>query len=386
MKTSKKPSLLDYLYEVNALANQISQFSGQVSRLVVGDHQLSDVFEKITQLTNEFFKADRTVIFRLITPDRVKMVAAFDSKEPAISEVGKTFDLTKHRLNCEVIRKRKPAIEEDIADSKRMSEGMKMPLKKLGIKSFLTLPLVAEDNCLGLLCIDYRRKHRFSDQEIKLAEIVADEVAETILAVQKNNLLRQYSKWFLGEELLKKSLTQGEIIKPEWRYLYLLFADIRGFTQFTIDNPVDRIIKVTSGFFRLVNEIVYPRQGRLNETKGDEAFVFFDDLDNCLEAALEMSNKGGRFLKRYQLSCGIGIHCGKVLVGLFGAADTRHYRVIGAPINIAKALQRKAKDNHIFVSQLIYKKGKGKYNFQPIANLKTKLGKTKAYQLKARVV
>ena len=114
----------------------------------------------------------------------------------------------------------------------------------------------------------------------------------------RNRLLRQVLDRFLAEDVTDIILTDPERylqLGGEVRFVTVLFADIRGFTQFTEDNSAPAVIETLNRIFRALSKVVFSYRGTFDKYLGDGFMAFYgaplaaeDDATRAVETAIEM--------------------------------------------------------------------------------------------------
>ena len=112
-----------------------------------------------------------------------------------------------------------------------------------------------------------------------------------------------------------------------------LIADVRGYTQFTLEHGDEAAAKLATRFATLVEEELTAHDGQVIELRGDEALTVFASARRALQAAVELQ---GRFLQETErdpslpMKVGIGLDAGEAV------PVERGYR--GAALNLAARL------------------------------------------------
>jgi len=107
---------------------------------------------------------------------------------------------------------------------------------------------------------------------------------------------------------------------------------------------------------KLTVQIVFSHKGVLDKFIGDAMMVFWgaplDDADharNAVNCALDMVEQMERFrtelgIREEDFDIGIGLHTGRVIVGLIGSEVRREYTAIGAAVNVASRVEGLTKE------------------------------------------
>lgn len=371
----KSSDYLEILYELHRFLNSALS--------------LDEILNQICQKIAEIFALPQVVIFLVEKDGKSAKIAAEKRKKGVPSQIGIVHKFSEHPVTARIIRKKWILNVSNVGKTKKLSSESKGSLKELGVTSLLGIPIVSSTKTLGILFLDrLGEKSPFTPKEVKLAKLLGEEIGEIVRRGQLfeevrelNAKLREFSQWSLGKEVLEKGLKHPLSLELKPANKVLAFIDIRGFTQFTDRHTPKEIAEVITTVYELCEKSVLKTGGRLQETKGDEVFLIFDHLLVALKTILEIRTLVGEYLSRYGLSVGIGVSQGEVLVGLLGTTQKKDYRLVGSPINIAKGLERLAKNNEIYVTREIYLETRDKFVFRYVGTLDIKGKKVKGYRL-----
>ncbi|MCA1786477.1 MAG: HAMP domain-containing protein, partial [Desulfobacteraceae bacterium] len=151
------------------------------------------------------------------------------------------------------------------------------------------------------------------------------------------------------------------------REAVMLMSDIRGFTSMSETLGPEVIVSVLNRYFSHMIEIIREHQGIIVDFYGDAILVFFDPLDEptsdtiqravqCafhMQAAMPQVNRELKKQDLPDLSMGIGIHAGQVVVGNIGSDTRAKYGVVGPPVNITARIQELAEKGQILISDAV---------------------------------
>jgi adenylate cyclase len=167
------------------------------------------------------------------------------------------------------------------------------------------------------------------------------------------------------EELLgsPKGLQMG----GELREITLLVSDLRGFTSLAARLSPPEIIAILNRYFERMIEIIARHRGTVDELQGDGMLTFFgapfatpDDPERAVACALAMQlallefNAGQRQLQLPELTMGIGINTGEVIVGNIGSIKRSKYGAVGSAINTAYRIESYTVGGQILISPSTY--------------------------------
>jgi adenylate cyclase len=138
------------------------------------------------------------------------------------------------------------------------------------------------------------------------------------------------------------------------RVCTVMFSDLRGFTQFSETQPVDRVIAVVNHYLNEMTEAIHDAGGTLIAYMGDGIMAVFgapleqdDHADRAMRAAREMIGPRLQVFNDWLagqgypsgLRMGVGLNTGPVMCGNVGAEQRVEYTAIGDTTNTASRLE-----------------------------------------------
>ena len=168
----------------------------------------------------------------------------------------------------------------------------------------------------------------------------------------------------------------------EERELAILFADIRGFTEFAADLPPYDVVHVLNRHFHEMERVLRRHGGHLDSWAGDRLLALFGleggtgagaGVEASEEAALRAVRAGLEMLEIVRRSqvhlqelygkgfgLGVGVHCGSVVVGRVGAGAQRRVTAIGEAVNLASRIEEATKPlgADLLISQAVHERVK----------------------------
>ncbi len=152
----------------------------------------------------------------------------------------------------------------------------------------------------------------------------------------------------------------------------ILFADLRGFTQFSEQRLPYDVVFLLNRYFRAMGEAVNAAGGHLDKFIGDGVMALFG-VDGKPELAcaqaLDAARRMGENLEamniafmadlKTPLRIGIGIHFGPAIVGEMGFGQTQSLTAIGDTVNTASRLETATKefDCQLMISEPVARAG-----------------------------
>jgi adenylate cyclase len=154
-------------------------------------------------------------------------------------------------------------------------------------------------------------------------------------------------------------------IGGQQRDITTLFADIRGFTDFSEKNSPEELVAVLNRYLAAGAEAVLAQEGTVDKFLGDAVMAWFNaplpQPDHTLRAVRAALGLRAAIRKLHaelpaeaHLSFGVGIHYGKAVLGWIGTKKRLEYTAIGDSVNIARRIQENAARNQILISKSAY--------------------------------
>ncbi len=159
----------------------------------------------------------------------------------------------------------------------------------------------------------------------------------------------------------------------EQQEVTILFADIRGYTQLVADMPPRQMLLTVNEYLRIVGLALTRHQGTLNQYAGDLIMAIFNaplaQPDHALQAVqaglaiqsdLADFQASPRGAKLPQVSFGVGICTGSVVVGNVGFEQRYDYSAVGDSVNLAFHITSAALPGQVLISDTTYQQVKDK--------------------------
>ncbi len=141
------------------------------------------------------------------------------------------------------------------------------------------------------------------------------------------------------------------------REIAVLFADIRGFTQFSEQRLPYDVVFLLNRYFRAMGEAVIASGGHLDKFIGDGVMALFgvdgksgnaaaQALDAAKRMSLNLADMNASFGEELKapFRIGIGIHYGPAIVGEMGFGSIQTLTAVGDTVNTASRLETATKE------------------------------------------
>jgi adenylate cyclase len=170
---------------------------------------------------------------------------------------------------------------------------------------------------------------------------------------------------YLSNEVVEELLGKSNALKMggETREVTFLVSDLRGFTALSSQLSPGDAIRLLNRYLETTIETITHYRGTVNDLQGDGILVFFgaplsedDDLERAVACAVEMQNRmpeinaALRQQRLPEISMGIGINSGEVVVGNIGSRKFRTYTALGDPVNTAYRIESHSTGGQILMS------------------------------------
>jgi adenylate cyclase len=176
----------------------------------------------------------------------------------------------------------------------------------------------------------------------------------SLIRIHRDAAAKESLARFLPPELVEQVMNQPELLqrKTERRTATVIFTDIRGFTRFSEKLSPEQVVEFLNDFLEEMTGAIMDHNGMLDKYIGDAVMGVFgvpfhadDHALRALRAGLDMRARLNRLnvdLKEKglpELSIGIGLHTGELLIGAIGSTRRLDYTVIGDTVNVASRIE-----------------------------------------------
>jgi len=257
---------------------------------------------------------------------------------------------------------------------------------RAGADDFVTKPFDQQELLLRVRSLV--RIKRYHDtiraQAAELAEW--NRTLEARVAGQVEELARMARlRRFLSPTLAEVVMERGDsVLESHRRELAVLFADLRGWTDFSTATEPEEVMSVVGSYHAAMGELISRYDATVGWFAGDGLMVWFNDPIPCEEPAERavrmavemreaMSALTAGWRKRgHELDFSIGVALGYATIGRIGFEGRYDYGAVGSVLNLASRLCDAAEPGQIVVSQRVLAEVEDFVETQPLGKLELK--------------
>ncbi|MDQ7781921.1 MAG: adenylate/guanylate cyclase domain-containing protein [Desulfomonilaceae bacterium] len=188
--------------------------------------------------------------------------------------------------------------------------------------------------------------------------------------LQERDLIEQTFGRYVDRSVAQELMKRPDALKlgGEIKKVTIMMSDIRDFTVMSEKLQPEEVIKILNRYFARMISVIERYKGIIVDFYGDSILVFFNGVEtdvpmravDALHCALEMQQEMKSFVKENvelglpELSMGIGIHTGEVIVGNIGTDTRAKYGIVGANVNLTDRIQYAASGGKVVISEETY--------------------------------
>jgi adenylate cyclase len=350
----------DLARQLEAMREQQRAISG-VLQAVARSAGLQPVLDEIVESAKRLCRADHGALFLLedgllhLLADETApaAAAAYDREHPH------ALDRTTAAGRAAVTRA--PVHIPDIRDDPEYAYAGPRTYR-----SILGVPIIVEEDLLGVVLVVRPEPQPFSDEHIALVQTFADQAA---IALTNARLLEAVERQrtelgrFVSPQVADLiSSTDGQRLLAGHRaYISCLFCDLRGFTAFSETAAPEELLEVLREYHESLGKLIRVYEGTLEHFAGDGLMVFFNDplpVEHpellAVRLALAAQDRFGELAEVWrkrgtELGLGVGIESGYATLGRIGFEGRYDYGAVGPVTNLASRLSTHAQAGQILI-------------------------------------
>jgi adenylate cyclase len=173
-----------------------------------------------------------------------------------------------------------------------------------------------------------------------------------LIEEQEKRRVRGAFQQYVSPEVIRRVLSDPELVKPRKSDITVLFSDVRGFTTISEALDAQDLARLLNSYLTEMTRIIFRHQGTLDKYIGDAVMAIWGAPftepkhgERCCEAALSMLSRLVDLQEKWRaeglpaLEIGIGINTGIASVGNMGSSLRYGYTAMGDTVNLASRLE-----------------------------------------------
>jgi class 3 adenylate cyclase len=375
---------LDLAQQLEDLREQQRAVS-DVLQAVARSEGLQPVFDAVVDAANRLCRGESSglwladgSVFRVeamvASPEHLE----YERRHPHVPEA--------HSLAGRVLATRKVVHIPDVLADSEYEWGSQ---KTVGYRAMVGVPIIVDENLIGVLAVTRRVPEPFTEGEIRLVTTFADQAAIAIANArlldaverQRTELARFVSPQVAG---LLSSDDGERLLAGHRAYITALFCDLRGFTSFVETAAPEELFELLREYHAVIGELIAAHEGTLEHFAGDGVMVFFNDPAPVTDHEMQAIRMAVALRERFdelaavwrkrgtELGLGIGVAAGYATLGRIGFEGRYDYGALGPVTNLASRLSTRAEAGQTLISQRVFAAVEGAVDAQPVGEIELK--------------
>lgn len=195
-----------------------------------------------------------------------------------------------------------------------------------------------------------------------LCNIVMDALTSSVEKRKVTDTFKRYVAPVVVEEILKEGVEELQLGGKSMD-VAVMFIDVRNFTPMSnkFKKEPEIVVEILNELLNEMAETIMGNQGTLDKFIGDAVMCFWgapfpqqDYVYKAVKTAVEITENLQEIIKNieinydHKVTVGMGIHCGKAIVGNIGSEKRMDFTIIGDTVNIAARLESNAKLEKVY--------------------------------------
>ena len=340
-----------------------------------GPHDIDYILARILQRIFEWLPVDRGVIMLMDETRRGedvdKLVNMAVNIRPGVGWEDNQKDV---RIPSSILRqavgKREAVLSTDARMDARFGHAHSVVLQ--GIRSSMTVPLVANERVIGVLHVDSLISGGlFTEKDLSVLGAVVRQAAISVdnvlmqQTIKQETAARESLSRMMSPNLVDQILAGDLAVEKggTLRKATVLFADVRGFTNLTERTPPKEMVAMMNEYFERITTVIFAHNGTLDKYIGDAVMALWgaplthdNDESEAVQAAIGMQKSVDEFNRRRlsegkaAIGVGIGIATGQLIAGYMGSSQTLSYTVLGRSVNLSARLCGMAEPGEVLLA------------------------------------
>ncbi len=200
-----------------------------------------------------------------------------------------------------------------------------------------------------------------------LCNIVVDALTSSVEKRKITDTFKRYVAPVVVEEILREGVEDLQLGGKSMD-IAVMFIDVRNFTPMSnkFKKEPEIVVEILNKLLNEMAETIMGNQGTLDKFIGDAIMCFWgapfpqeDYVHKAVTTAVEITENLQDIIKtiekeyEHKVTVGIGIHCGKAIVGNIGSEKRMDFTIIGDTVNIAARLESNAKLDTVYTAEQV---------------------------------
>ena len=238
------------------------------------------------------------------------------------------------------------------------------------VKSIIAVPLVIDSRVMGVFgAINSHNPRGFTHDDGRLLKAITSQLDSAVFERLERRRMRQVLSRSVDPQVLEAILKRADdsLLAGERVVLTVLFADLRGSTEWAERTDPEELIVSLNTFLGMMTDVIFKYGGTLDKFVGDEVIALFgspapmeDHALKATQAAIEMQVIHQKMRSEFEEqgkelpAMGVGISTGEVIAGEFGPPIRTDYTAMGRVMNLGARLCSAAVGEQIVISENTY--------------------------------
>ncbi len=234
------------------------------------------------------------------------------------------------------------------------------------VRSIVAVPLILKDKIIGVFgAVNSTHEYGFTPDDRRMLSAITSQVDTAVFERLERRRMRKVLSRSVDPKVLDALLQRADdsVLTGERVVLSVLFADLRGSTEWAERTEPDELVDTLNHFLEDMTNVIFEFGGTLDKFVGDEVIALFgspvsmeDHAYYAASAALEMQKVHEKL--RQELAeqgrelplMGVGVSSGEVIAGEFGPPIRTDFTAMGRVMNLGSRLCSAASGNQVIVS------------------------------------
>jgi len=266
------------------------------------------------------------------------------------------------------------------------------------VRSIVAIPLILNDKVIGVFgTLNSSNPRGFSAEDRRMLMAITSQVDTAVFERLERRQMRKVLSRSVDPKVLEHMLQRADenILTGERVVLSVLFADLRGSTEWTERTEPEELVSTLNAFLGRMTGVIFKNGGTLDKFVGDEVIALFGtpvQMDNHVNraaaCALDMQQAHQRLINELAEQgielppMGVGIATGEVIAGEFGPPIRTDFTAMGRAMNLGARLCSAAPAGEILISEATRQVLAERCEAEPMATIDLKgIGEVQAYRL-----